>query len=35
VAAAFLGFLAIRRSIFAGVAIGEAVLVGGAMLVSR
>jgi Branched-chain amino acid transport protein (AzlD) len=32
VAAGFLGFLAIRRSVFAGVAIGEAALIGGALL---
>jgi len=29
----FLGFLALRRSVFAGVAIGEAVLVAGALLI--
>jgi hypothetical protein len=32
VAIGFLGFLALRRSVFAGVAIGEAVLVAGALL---
>jgi hypothetical protein len=29
IAAGFVGFLAIRRSIFAGVAVGEAMLVAG------
>jgi hypothetical protein len=35
VAAGFMAFLAVRRSVFAGVAVGEAVLIGGAMLMSR
>jgi Branched-chain amino acid transport protein (AzlD) len=32
VAAGFIGFIALRRSIFAGVAIGEVVLVAGALM---
>ncbi len=35
VAAGFVGFLAIRRSVFAGVVVGEIVLVGGAFMLGR
>jgi hypothetical protein len=35
VAGGFLSFVAVRRSVFAGVAVGQAVLIGGAMLMSR
>ncbi len=35
VAAGVAGFLLIRRSVFAGVAIGEAMLMGGALLIGR
>src|SRR5215211_1131081 len=35
VAGGFLAFVAVRRSVFAGVAVGEAVLIVGAMLMSR
>ena len=35
VAVGFLGFLAIRRSVFAGVLVGEIVLVGGAFVLGR
>ncbi|MET0443808.1 MAG: AzlD domain-containing protein, partial [Pseudorhodoplanes sp.] len=31
--AGFIGFLALRRSVFAGVAVGEAVLIAGAFLI--
>jgi hypothetical protein len=35
IAAGFAGFLAIRRSVFAGIVIGEAVLIGAAVLAAR
>jgi branched-subunit amino acid transport protein AzlD len=35
VAAGFIGFLGIRKSVFAGVVVGEIVLVGGAFMLGR
>jgi hypothetical protein len=34
IAAGFLGFLVVRRSVFAGVVVGEAVLIAGALLLA-